>query len=345
MKKNHQHYQPKVVLAVLNYMIKQEIKMIRWGILGLGHIAKKFAQDIVSVHGAELYAVASRSSEKASSFANQFDVSVSYDSYDLLVQDQLVDAIYIATPHSFHKEHTILCLKHKKAVLCEKPFAMNLEEVEEMIGVSVKENTLLMEALWTTFLPHYQYVLNFLKNKTFGKVILLEADFGFQSTHSLESRVLKKELGGGSLLDIGIYPVFAALSTLGVPKYIEADATFFTNGADSSCEMIFNYDNVKAILKSTFLKETPTEAVFTCEHGVIKINTRFHQPTTITLLQNGIERHVDFSAQTFGYNFEIEHFNQLLRDHKKESELMSFSFSKDLIATLDLIRKKINLDY
>ncbi len=109
--------------------------------------------------------------------------------------------------------------------------------------------------------------------------------------------------------------------------------------------MIFNYDNSKAILKSTFLKETPTEAVFTCEHGIIKINTMFHQPTTITLIQNGIEEHVDFSTKTFGYNFEIEHFNQLLRDHKKESELMSFSFSKDLIATIDLIRKKINLNY
>ena len=323
----------------------QETKIIRWGILGLGHIAQKFAQDIASVHGTELYAVASRSHQKASSFANQFNVPVSYGSYELLVKDPLVDTISIATPHSFHKEHTIFCLQHKKAVLCEKPFAMNLQEVKEMIRVAKKNNTLLMEALWTAFLPHFQYVKNSIKNKNFGKIIHLEADFGFKTTHSVESRVLKKDLGGGSLLDIGIYPVFAALSTLGVPKSIEADATFFTNGADSSCEMIFNYDNVKAILKSTFLKETPTEAVFTCEHGVIKINTRFHQPTTITLLQNGIEEHVDFSAKTFGYNFEIEHFNQLLRDHKKESDLMSFSFSKDLIATIDLIRKKINLNY
>ena len=326
-------------------MSKLETKIIRWGILGLGHIAQKFAQDLASVHGAQLYSVASRSPQKASSFANQFHVPVSYGSYELLVKDPLVDAIYIATPHSFHKEHAILCLQYKKAVLCEKPFAMNLEEVEEMISVSERENTLIMEALWTAFLPHYQYLINFLKNNTFGKVLRLEADFGFKSTHGLDSRVLKKELGGGSLLDIGIYPVFLALSTLGIPKSIEADATFFTNGADSSCEMIFNYDNSKAILKSTFLKKIPTEAIFTCEYGVIKINTMFHQPTSITLLQNGIEEHVDFSTKTFGYNFEIEHFNQLLRDHKKESDLMSFSFSKDLIATLDLIRKKINLNY
>ena len=326
-------------------MNKQETKIIRWGILGLGHIAHKFSQDLATVEGAQLYAVASRSREKATSFAEEFQVSNSYDSYELLVKDPAIDAIYIATPHSFHKEHTILCLQHKKAVLCEKPFAMNLKEVAEMIAVAKENKTLLMEALWTLFLPHYQYVINFIKNEVFGKVLLLEADFGFQSTHSLDSRVLRKELGGGSLLDIGIYPVFAALSSLGLPKTIEADATFFTNGADSSCEMIFNYDNAKAILKSNFLKETPTEAVFTCEHGVIKINTRFHQPTTITLLQNGIEEHVDFSAKTFGYNFEIEHFNQLLRDHKTESELMSFSFSKDLIATLDKIRKQINLNY
>ena len=326
-------------------MSRQKIKIIRWGILGLGHIAKKFAQDIVSVQGSELYAVASRSHQKASSFANEFQVSIHYDSYELLVKDPLVDAVYIATPHSFHKEHTILCLKNKKAVLCEKPFAMNLEEVEEMIRVAKTNNTLLMEALWTTFLPHYQYVKNFLKNETFGKVTLLEADFGFKSTHSLESRVLKKELGGGSLLDIGIYPVFLALSTLGIPKFIESTATFFDNGVDSSCDIIFNYNDARAILKSTFLENTPTEAIFTCERGVVKVNTQFHQPTTVTLLQNGIEEHVDFSSKTFGYNFEIEHFNQLLRDHKTESELMSFSFSKDLITTLDRIRKQINLKY
>ena len=269
-------------------MSKQEAKIIRWGILGLGHIAQKFAQDIATVYGAELYAVASRSLQKASSFAHKFDVSKYYDSYDLLVKDPLVDAIYIATPHSFHKEHSILCLKHKKAVLCEKPFAMNLEEVEEMIAVSQNENTLLMEALWTAFLPHYQYVINFLKNETFGKVILLEADFGFQSTHSTESRVLKKELGGGSLLDIGIYPVFVALSSLGNPKTIETTATFFDNGADSSCHIIFNYNDAKAILRSTFLEKTPTEAIFTCERGVVKVNTQFHQRPSY----QGLSQHI-----------------------------------------------------
>ena len=222
---------------------------------------------------------------------------------------------------------------------------MNLKEVTEMIAVAKENKTLLMEALWTLFLPHYQYVINFIKNEVFGKVLLLEADFGFQSTHSLDSRVLRKELGGGSLLDIGIYPVFVALSSLGVPKTIEADATFFENGADSACSIVFEYNNAKAILKSTFLEETPSEAIFTCEHGVVKLNTRFHQPTSVTLFQNGSEEHIDFSANTFGYNFEIEHFNQLLRDHKTESELMSFSFSKDLIATLDKIRKQINLNY
>ncbi len=326
-------------------MEKQEAKIIRWGILGLGHIAHKFSQDLLTVKGAQLHAVASRSREKAISFAKEFQVSISYDSYELLVKDPTIDAIYIATPHSFHKEHSILCLQHKKAVLCEKPFAMNLKEVTKMISVAKENKTLLMEALWTLFLPHYQYVIKLIKNEVFGKVLLLEADFGFQSNHSIDSRVLRKELGGGSLLDIGIYPVFAALSSLGLPKTIEADATFFENGADSACRILFKYENAKAILKSTFLKETATEAVFTCEHGIIKINTRFHQPTTVTLIQNGVEKHLDFSAKTFGYNFEIEHFNQLLRDHKTESDFMSFTFSKDLITTLDQIRKQINLKY
>ena len=321
------------------------MRSVGWGILGLGNIAHKFASDLLLVNNTELVAVASSDFKRAKVFSEKYESKRFYDGYSQLLEDDEVEIIYIASLHPQHAKLSIAAMEKGKAVLCEKPFAMNLQEVTEMIRVAKKNNTLLMEALWTAFLPHFQYVKNSIENKNFGKVIHLEADFGFKSTHSVESRVLKKELGGGSLLDIGIYPVFLALSTLGIPKSIESTATFFTNGADSSCEMIFNYDNAKAILKSTFLKETPTEAIFTCEYGVIKINTRFHQPTTITLEQNGIEEHLDFSAETFGYNFEIEHFNQLLRDNKKESELMSFSFSKDLIATLDLIRKKINLNY
>src|SRR5690606_25946526 len=250
-------------------------KVIKWGIIGLGKIAHKFAQDLLVVEHAELYAVASRSLDTASEFAKTYNVNVFYDSYEVLAKDNTIDAIYIATPHSFHKEHSILCLNHKKAVLCEKPFAMNLEEVEEMITTAKKNDTLLMEALWTYFLPHYQYVLEALKTERYGKLLKLEADFGFKPEVNMDSRVFNKLLGGGSLLDIGIYPIFSALSTLGIPNHIDAKAEFFDNDVDASCDIIFSYDNdVKAYLKSTLLEKTPTKAIFYCEKGIIKINSR-----------------------------------------------------------------------
>lgn len=322
-----------------------EKKTIKWGIIGLGKIAHKFATDLATVAHAELVAVASRNQEKADEFAKKFDIKKAYDSYEQLAKDTTVDAIYIATPHSFHKENSILCLKHKKAVLCEKPFAMNAQEVSEMIAVAKENNVLLMEALWTCFLPHYQYVLDVFESKKYGELLHLEADFGFHREFDKSDRLFKKEVGGGSLLDIGIYPIFTALSTLGSPKSIDANATFFKNGADSECNMIFEYDNAKAILKSTIKENTKTEAIFTFENAIIKINTMFHMPTSLTIIKNGKEEIIDFNYKTIGYNFEAEHFNQLIRDGKKESPIMTFNFSKNLINTLDTVRTIIGLKY
>lgn len=321
-------------------------RKIRWGIIGLGNIAHKFAADLLTVDDAQLYAVASRTQEKADTFATKYNATKSYGSYKSLVNDTHIDAIYIATPHSHHKENTLLCLEKGIAVLCEKPFAMNSEEVGIMIVKAKENNILLMEALCTYFLPHYRYILNLLNKKEYGNIIKLEADFGFKPTFDINSRVFKKSLGGGSLLDIGIYPIFAALSTLEEPNSIQASATFFENGVDSSCSMVFNYKNdVKAILKSTFLQTTPTEAVFYCENGIIKINGKFSGPSTVTLITDDIEETIDFDYKTKGYIYEIIHFNQLLRNGKTESDIMPFVFSTNLIHTLDKVREIIGLSY
>jgi predicted dehydrogenase len=320
-------------------------KKIRWGIIGLGNIADKFAADLAMVENSELVAVASRNQQKADEFAIKHNSKKGYDSYASLAKDAEVDAVYIATPHSFHKEHSILCLQNKKAVLCEKPFAMNLEEVIEMIAVAKENNTLVMEAMWTFFLPHFSYVLDIVKSEKFGKLKHLEADFGFFRAFDETSRLFKKEVGGGSLLDIGIYPIFVALAILGKPNAIGANATFFENGADASCDMTFHYKNAKAILKSTLLEETKTEAIFTFEKAIVKINEQFHQPTTVVLIQNNKEEIINFDCKTIGYNYEIEHFNQLLRENKKESPLMTFDFSKKIINTLDEVREIIGLTY
>ncbi len=321
-------------------------KPINWGIIGAGKIASKFATDLNAVSHTKLYGIASRDLKKAQHFASEFDANKAFGAYEDLALDSNIDAIYIATPHSFHKTHTLLCLNHKKPVLCEKPFAMNLEDVNEMIRVSKENDTLLMEALWTAFLPHFQYVENVLNKKHFGKLILLEADFGFFTPYNETSRVFDKSVGGGSLLDIGIYPIFAALSTLGAPNSVEANAKFFSSGADSECNMVFQYDSAKAILKSTLLEETKTEAIFHCERGTIKINGRFHEPTSVKLIdKNGNSELKTFDYKTIGYSYEIEHFNQLIRDNKTESNIMTFERSQQLISALDTIRALIGLKY
>jgi predicted dehydrogenase len=321
-------------------------KVIHWGIIGAGKIAKKFAQDLSTVDDSKLYGIASRNFEKATRFASEFDATKAYGNYQALVKDKNIDAVYIATPHSFHKSHTILCLNHKKAVLCEKPFAMNLEEVQDMIEVAKANNTLLMEALWTAFLPHFIFVQKLLKEKYFGDLFKLEADFGFHPEYDETSRVFDKSVGGGSLLDIGIYPVFTALSTLGQPHTIEAKAKFFASGADAACNIIFHYDDGEAYLKSTLLEETKTEAIFQCAEGTIKINGRFHEPSTVILIDTyGNSKVKKFDYKTIGYSFEIDHFNQLIRDGKTESNVMTFKRSIELIKILDTIRGLINLKY
>ena len=318
---------------------------IRWGIIGLGKIANKFATDLASIETAELVAVASRNIQNANNFAEKHNAKKAYSSYEELAKDTNVDAVYIATPHSFHKEHAILCLQNKKAVLCEKPFAMNLSEVTEMIQVAKENNVLLMEALWSFFLPHFTYVLDIVKSEKFGKLKSLEADFGFHAPYNTDSRLFKKDLGGGSLLDIGIYPIFAALATLGEPDAIHAKATFFENGADASCDMVFQYKNAKATLKSTLLEETPSVAILKFDKATVKLNRQFHQSSSITVIQNNKEEIINFDFKTIGYNFETTHFNNLLRAGEKESNIMTFEFSKNLINTLDKVREIIGLKY
>jgi len=326
--------------------MEKQLKTIRWGIIGLGNIAHKFASDILTVEGSELHAVASRSQEKAEAFALKYKAPKAFSSYEALANDPDLDAVYIATPHALHKDNTIMCLKKGIAVLCEKPFAMDSKEVYEMIAVAKQENILLMEALWTYFLPHYRYVLEELKKGTYGKVVRLETDFGFYREFNDSARLFNKSLGGGSLLDIGIYPIFAALSILGLPNRIEANATFFDNTADSSCSMVFHYpNNVTAHLKSSLVEDLDTEAVIYCEKGTIKMNRQFHTPTTVTILTQDSEQTLDFICDEFGYKYEIAHFSQLIREGKTESEIMTLNFSKKLIKTLDDVSNIIGLSY
>ena len=322
------------------------MKKINWGIIGLGKIANKFATDLASVENANLYAVASRDREKAVVFSELHDSTMAYGVYEQLMEDEKVDVIYIATPHSLHHNITLQCIEHGKAVLCEKPFAMNLKEAQEMVSLARSKGIFLMEALWTKFLPHYHYVIDIINSGKYGKVRSIKADFGFEAEFDRNKRLFNKALGGGSLLDIGIYPVFLAYSILGKPERIEASAEFTETGVDMECDMKFLYPNeVKAHLRSTLKEKTPTTARIELEKAVIRINTRFHEPTSVSIIDDGEEKTKDFDVETNGYDFEAAHVTQMLLEGKKESPVMSLDHTLDLTELLDKVRKEIGLEY
>ena len=319
---------------------------IKWGIIGLGKIANKFAKDLVQVADADLYAVASRKREKAVEFAKQYDAKIAYGSYTQLIEDENLQVIYIATPHVLHFELTKECLKAGKAVLCEKPFAINSSQANKMINLARSENVFLMEALWTRFLPHFQFVKQEIESGKFGNIKSVKADFGFKAEFDPAKRLFNKSLGGGSLLDIGIYPVFLAYSILGFPEEIEAEAEFAETGVDYSCNMTFRYSgNVQADLYSTFKEKTPTIAEIELEKGKIILNSRFHEPTSVTVISEDKEETKDFGVTTTGYNFEAAYVTKMIQKGKKESDIWSLDHTKDLMGLLDKIREKIGLEY
>jgi predicted dehydrogenase len=327
-------------------MNKASERIIRWGIMGPGKIARKFAQDLREVPHVELYAVASRNKGRAGAFAREYNAVKAFGSYEALAQDPEVDAVYIATPHALHREYSLLCLNHKKAVLCEKPLAMDAAQVEEMIAASKAHKVLLMEAMWTAFLPHFQAAMQKVREGVLGEILSIEADFGFYAPFNPVSRLFNKQLGGGSLLDIGIYPLFLSLSALGRPLHVDARATFFENGADSSCHITLLYDHyAKARLLSTLLKETPTVAVITGSEGTLKFHPRFHESSSFTIVKEGKTEPFTFTRRGKGFVHEIEHFCHLLREGKTESPVMSFDNSRQLMGLLDVVREKIGLFY
>jgi predicted dehydrogenase len=235
---------------------------IRWGILGCGKIAKKFAADLQWVKNAQLIAVGAREQTTADAFAKDFPAKYKHNSYQSLVENPEVDVIYVATPHALHHEHVMLCLRHKKAVLCEKAFAINYHEAKEMIDFAHSQKVFLMEAFWTRFLPHYQKTKELIAQGKIGNIKYIHAEFGFRPTPPIAQRIYDPALGGGSLLDIGVYPVFLALDLLGKPDRIRASMVAAPSGVDDQCSIQFQYNTGSvAHLFSTFAANLATEPV------------------------------------------------------------------------------------
>ncbi|AWV99662.1 Gfo/Idh/MocA family protein [Arcticibacterium luteifluviistationis] len=322
-------------------------KTINWGIIGIGKIAEKFASDLATVENAKLVAVASRSIDRAKEFGGRHDSTFAYGSYEEIFNTPDLDAIYIATPHTSHAECTKLCLNKGVAVLCEKPFAMNEQEVKEMIHLAEEKQTFLMEALWTRFLPSTKKVLEIIDSKALGDIKLLQADFGFIPPFFPERRVLNPEYGGGAFLDIGIYPAFLSLLILGYPSTILATSTKGPTGVDETTAFLYQYGNNNiAKLSCTFGAETNTEATIFGTEGRIVMKKRFHDTKEIELIPNEGEPQVfNFPRETFGYNHEIEEVNDCLRKGKTSSDLWPLSQSLKLIQLLDKTREEAGIVY
>jgi predicted dehydrogenase len=318
------------------------MRKYNWAILGCGKIARKFSSDLKLIPAARLYAAASRDLQRAQDFATEMGFEKAYGSYEEMVDDPEVDIVYIATPHSHHREHAMLCLNHKKAVLCEKAFAINRQEAGEMVQCAQSNQTFLMEAFWTMFQPSFRKAMEILQSGELGELKHVRSDFAFNGPYDPDKRLYNIALGGGSLLDIGIYPVFAALTSLGKPEDIKAIADFSQSGAEETIGMLFKYpDGRMASMVSSFASFSPVQTEYWCENGYLVLNTRWHAPTSITIGRAGeqVETWPSEHKEGFGYQYEAEHVMSCLEQGKIESDMMPWQLSLDLMETLDRIRK------
>ena len=323
---------------------------IRWGILGCGRIARKFAADLKLVSGARLMAVAARKIEDARAFANEFPAPHVFGSYADLVSDPDVDVIYIASPHGLHHEQTLLCLNHGKAVLCEKAFALNHRQALEMINTARQKNIFLMEALWSKFLPQYHKLEELKASGAIGEIRSIQVDFGFVPQPPTPPRLFDPALGGGSLLDIGIYNVWLVVSHMGRPDEVEASITPSPEGVDMQCAALFKYKNgAMAQLFSTLESNTGTDADICGTQGRARLTSRFYAPSANIELYPGREDSRQeipvYREGGFGYQYEARHVVECLKRGLKESPVMRFEDSLLIMETLDRIRAAAGMKF
>lgn len=320
---------------------------IRWGILSTGNIAHAFTQALQYLDDAEVIAVGSRSGDRADAFGDRYGIPNRHDSYASLANDPDVDVIYVATPHIFHKDNSLLCLNAGKAVLCEKAFTINAAEAQEVIDTARAKHLLIVEALWSRFTPGLQKVGSLIAEGAIGHVKLLTADFGIYREFDPAGRLFDPNLGGGSLLDIGIYPVMLALTILGTPPEITSTAVMGPSNVDMQSGMLFTYENgAIAALGATLQGEAPCEAAITGTKGRIRIAANFWMTQDFTVIRNdGSEEHYDMSFEFNGYEYEARETMRCLREGLIESPVMTHDDTLALMQTLDRIREQWGLVY
>ena len=321
---------------------------IRWGIIGAGDIARRLSRCFPAAPHNVGYAIASRSAERAAAFAREFDFPVVHSSYEALVADPNVDAVYVATTHPQHLSHGQLALRAGKATLCEKPFTVNAGEARALIATARESGVFLMEAMWTRFFPAYQQMLAWLRAGEIGALTYLSAEIGFRSGVEPESRLFDPALAGGALLDVGVYPVALALDCFGgKPERISALAHIGATGVDERVALQFGYaGGAICSLRCSIRDELAGAAHLLGERGTITMTAPWWACQRLTLRRDGQDEVVrDFPAVAEGYEYQLEEFARLLRAGERESARMTLAESLAIMETLDAVRAEIGLRF
>ncbi len=317
------------------------MKKIKWGIIGCGHIAHKFAKSLAVVEDGEVIACASRSKERASVFALEEKVPLHFDSYDAMLELSEVDAVYVATTHNFHLENVMLALSMGKPVLCEKPLGVNAAESRQMAALAKDKGLFLMEGMWTRFLPAIQQMKAWLDAGEIGKVKMLRASFSINKPFQPEHRLYNPDLAGGALLDVGIYPVsFASYVMGGQPERISALATMAETGVDATTLMNFGYaGGSMAQLDCGIQAASENRVEIVGDKGRIVIPEQFLAAKNVEIYRadgSQEKKHLPFKDQE-GFRFEIQAVHEALRNGKLESNVMPVAETVGLAETMDRV--------
>jgi predicted dehydrogenase len=312
---------------------------IRWGILGTGGIAETFVADLRLTDSGVVAAVGSRSQASADAFADEFGISARHPSYASLVADSDVDVIYVAVPHPMHHENAILALRAGKHVLVEKPFTMNAAEAREVVAAARDTGLFAMEAMWTRFLPHMAVIRDWLARDVLGDVVTVTADHGQWFAEDGEFRLFAPELGGGALLDLGVYPVSFASLVLGTPSRIVSISDPAFTGVDAQTSMLFGYDGgAQAVLTCTLRAKSSTRAAIVGTNARIEIEGDFYAPTTVTLIpRSGEATRVESEHEGRGLHHQADEVARRLAAGDRESPLMPLDETVSIMATLDAV--------
>ena len=312
---------------------------LRWGILGTGHIARAFCSDLAFTDSGAAVAVGSRTQASADAFAAELGLPRAHGSYAALLEDPEVDVVYVATPHPFHRGNAIAALESGKPVLVEKPFAMNAAEARDMASLARARGLFAMEAMWTRFLPHVRRIREWIAEGAIGEIVAVMADHGQWFPRDPAHRLFAPELGGGALLDLGVYPVSFASMLLGTPERIVSLVDPAFTGVDAQTSMLLGYaSGAQAMLTCTLAAQGPTRAVIVGTAGRIETGPRFYGPTDVTLIpREGEPVHVPSRHEGGGLRHQADEVARCLAAGETESPLMHLAETVSIAETMDAV--------